>query len=196
MAEPPAAAPAGVVASERDALLATKLYVPGPVPGYVARPRLAGAPGEGPAPGRGGGGWRGAAAAGGAAGGGGGGAGPAAAAGAAAGRRAAGGVARRRAAVYRGGGGGAAAGSDRGRPAWPGGGGAGRPHRGVGGGSAAGRPVPARAGRSSRVRGGVQRQPPVRPGLPGRGGARPPAGGGARLPAADLGAGAAVGGAV
>src|SRR6266699_1481876 len=47
MAEPPAAAPAGVVASERDALLATKLYVPGPVPGYVARPRLAGALGEG-----------------------------------------------------------------------------------------------------------------------------------------------------
>jgi hypothetical protein len=36
MAEPPAAAPAGVAASERDALLATKLYVPGPVPGFVA----------------------------------------------------------------------------------------------------------------------------------------------------------------
>src|SRR5258708_3528910 len=59
MAEPPAAAPAGVVASERDALLATKLYVPGPVPGYVARPRLAGGLRSGPRPRRGGGavGW-------------------------------------------------------------------------------------------------------------------------------------------
>ena len=47
-----------------------------------------------------------------------------------------------------------------------------------------------------RVRGGVQRQPPLRAGLPGRGGARPPAGAGARVPAGDLGAGAAVGGAV
>ena len=47
MAELSAAASAGVVASERDALLATKLYVPGPRPGFVARPRLAGALGEG-----------------------------------------------------------------------------------------------------------------------------------------------------
>ncbi len=47
MAELSAAAPAGVVASERDVLLATKLHVPGPRPGYVARPRLAGALGEG-----------------------------------------------------------------------------------------------------------------------------------------------------
>src|SRR6266496_2275841 len=43
MAEPPAAAPAGVAAPERDVLLATKLHVPGPRPGFVARPRLAGA---------------------------------------------------------------------------------------------------------------------------------------------------------
>src|SRR5215471_4264450 len=41
MAEPPAAAPAGVAAPERDVLLATKLHVPGPRPGFVARPRLA-----------------------------------------------------------------------------------------------------------------------------------------------------------
>jgi LuxR family transcriptional regulator, maltose regulon positive regulatory protein len=41
MAEPPAAAPAGVAASEQDVLLATKLHVPGPRPGFVARPRLA-----------------------------------------------------------------------------------------------------------------------------------------------------------
>ena len=47
MAELSAAASAGVVASERDALLATKLYVPGPRPGFVARPRLAAALGEG-----------------------------------------------------------------------------------------------------------------------------------------------------
>ena len=47
MAELSAAASAGVVASERDVLLATKLHVPGPRPGYVARPRLAGALGEG-----------------------------------------------------------------------------------------------------------------------------------------------------
>src|ERR1700728_3827798 len=43
MPEPPAAAPAGVAASEQDVLLATKLHVPGPRPGFVARPRLAGA---------------------------------------------------------------------------------------------------------------------------------------------------------
>ena len=47
MAEPPAVASAGVAASERDVLLATKLYVPGPRPGFVARPRLVGALGEG-----------------------------------------------------------------------------------------------------------------------------------------------------
>src|SRR6266566_6610081 len=47
MAEPPAAAPAGVVASERDALLATKLHVPRPQPGFVPRPRLVEALGEG-----------------------------------------------------------------------------------------------------------------------------------------------------
>src|SRR6266568_2410375 len=47
MAEPPAVASAGVAESERDALLATKLRVPGARPGFVARPRLAGALGEG-----------------------------------------------------------------------------------------------------------------------------------------------------
>ena len=40
MAEHPAAAPAGVAASERDVLLATKLHVPRPQPGFVPRPRL------------------------------------------------------------------------------------------------------------------------------------------------------------
>jgi LuxR family transcriptional regulator, maltose regulon positive regulatory protein len=40
MAELSAAAPAGVAASERDVLLATKLHVPRPQPGFVARPRL------------------------------------------------------------------------------------------------------------------------------------------------------------
>ena len=47
MAEPPAAAPAGVAASERDALLATKLHVPRPQPGFVPRPRLVRALDEG-----------------------------------------------------------------------------------------------------------------------------------------------------
>ena len=47
MAEPPAVAPAGVAAPERDVLLATKLHVPGLRPGFVARPRLAGALGGG-----------------------------------------------------------------------------------------------------------------------------------------------------
>jgi LuxR family maltose regulon positive regulatory protein len=47
MAEPPAAAPGGVAGSEQDVLLATKLHVPGPRPGFVARPRLAGALGRG-----------------------------------------------------------------------------------------------------------------------------------------------------
>ena len=41
MAEPPAAAAAEIAASERDALLATKLHVPGSRPGLVPRPRLA-----------------------------------------------------------------------------------------------------------------------------------------------------------
>ncbi|MGB6576961.1 MAG: AAA family ATPase, partial [Streptosporangiaceae bacterium] len=40
MAEPPAAAPAGVAASEQHVLLATKLHLPGRRPGFVARPRL------------------------------------------------------------------------------------------------------------------------------------------------------------
>jgi len=40
VAEPPATTPIGVAASGGDALLATKLYVPGTQPGFVARPRL------------------------------------------------------------------------------------------------------------------------------------------------------------
>ncbi len=40
MAEPPSTTPVEVAASQEDALLATKLYVPGPQPGFVARPRL------------------------------------------------------------------------------------------------------------------------------------------------------------
>jgi ATP/maltotriose-dependent transcriptional regulator MalT len=47
MAEPSAAAPAGVAASGLDVLLATKLHVPRPRPGFVPRPRLAEALGEG-----------------------------------------------------------------------------------------------------------------------------------------------------
>src|ERR1700689_5817050 len=47
MAEPPAAVPAGVAAAEQDVLLATKLHGPGPRPGFVPRPRLAGALGGG-----------------------------------------------------------------------------------------------------------------------------------------------------
>ena len=43
MAEPPAVDPAGGAGPERHALLATKLHVPGPRPGFVARPRLMGA---------------------------------------------------------------------------------------------------------------------------------------------------------
>ena len=43
MAEPPAAAaPPQAAAPEGDALLATKLHLPGPRPGLVPRPRLAG----------------------------------------------------------------------------------------------------------------------------------------------------------
>jgi hypothetical protein len=40
-------ASAGAASAERDVLLATKLHVPGPRPGFVARPRLARALGEG-----------------------------------------------------------------------------------------------------------------------------------------------------
>ena len=47
MAEPSAAAPAGVAGSGPDVLLATKLHVPRPRPGFVSRPRLAGALGDG-----------------------------------------------------------------------------------------------------------------------------------------------------
>src|SRR5580693_3044309 len=47
MAEPLSVAAAGVGAAERDVLLATKLHVPLPRPGFVARPRLAEALGEG-----------------------------------------------------------------------------------------------------------------------------------------------------
>ena len=47
MAERPAAAPAGMTAPERDALLATKLHMPAPRPGLVLRPRLAGQLDEG-----------------------------------------------------------------------------------------------------------------------------------------------------
>src|SRR6266700_4847368 len=47
MAEPPAAAPWGVAAPEQDALLATKLHVPRPQPGFVPRPRLVQALDEG-----------------------------------------------------------------------------------------------------------------------------------------------------
>src|SRR5712671_1009301 len=47
MAELSAAAPTGVAASEQDVLLATKLHLPRPRPGFVPRPRLAVALGEG-----------------------------------------------------------------------------------------------------------------------------------------------------
>jgi len=39
VAEPPAAALSGVTASRQVVLLATKLHVPGPLPGFVPRPR-------------------------------------------------------------------------------------------------------------------------------------------------------------
>ena len=51
MAEPQAASLYAAAAAEHDVLLATKLHVPGPRPGFVARPRLAGALGEALAPG-------------------------------------------------------------------------------------------------------------------------------------------------
>jgi ATP/maltotriose-dependent transcriptional regulator MalT len=41
MADPPAARPSEVAASERDVLLATKLHIPAPRPEFVPRPRLA-----------------------------------------------------------------------------------------------------------------------------------------------------------
>ena len=47
MAEPEAASPSAAAAAEQDVLLATKLHVPAARPGFVARPRLAGALGEG-----------------------------------------------------------------------------------------------------------------------------------------------------
>jgi LuxR family transcriptional regulator, maltose regulon positive regulatory protein len=47
MAESPAVAPAEGTAPERDVLLATKLHVPAPRPGFVARPRLVGPLGGG-----------------------------------------------------------------------------------------------------------------------------------------------------
>ncbi|HZC40943.1 MAG TPA: LuxR C-terminal-related transcriptional regulator [Streptosporangiaceae bacterium] len=50
MAEPPAA-PAGDAASGQDVLLATKLHVPRPLPGFVSRPRLVARLGEGAAAG-------------------------------------------------------------------------------------------------------------------------------------------------
>ena len=52
MADPPAAAPAGAAMSGQDALLATKLHVPRPQPGFVPRPRLVQALSEGLARGR------------------------------------------------------------------------------------------------------------------------------------------------
>ncbi|MBO0787220.1 MAG: helix-turn-helix transcriptional regulator, partial [Actinobacteria bacterium] len=52
MADPSVAAPSGVVMSAPDVLLATKLHVPGPQPGFVPRPRLVQALGEGLARGR------------------------------------------------------------------------------------------------------------------------------------------------
>src|SRR5215468_6639361 len=47
MADPSVAAPAQAAMSGQDVLLATKLHVPGPQPGFVQRPRLVQALGEG-----------------------------------------------------------------------------------------------------------------------------------------------------
>src|SRR5215470_1399978 len=52
MSDPPVAASAGVAMSGHDVLLATKLHVPRPLPGFVPRRRLAEALGEGLARGR------------------------------------------------------------------------------------------------------------------------------------------------
>ena len=112
---------------------------------------------------------------------------PAAAAGAAAGPRPADRDTRGRAAVYARGGRGAAPARGVG-PARCVGGGAGGPDRGLGGRAAAGRTITAQAGRCRRFRGRVHRQPPVRPGLPGRRGARGAGRAAAGIPARDVGA--------
>src|ERR1700749_1859068 len=52
MADPSVAAPAGVAMSGKDALLATKLHIPRPQPGFVPRPRVVAALSEGLARGR------------------------------------------------------------------------------------------------------------------------------------------------
>ena len=52
MADPSVAAPAGGAPSGQDVLLATKLHVPRPQPGFVPRPRLVQALDEGLARGR------------------------------------------------------------------------------------------------------------------------------------------------
>src|SRR5215467_283456 len=52
VADPSAAAPAGIAVSGQDVLLATKFHVPGPQPGFVPRRRLVEALGEGLARGR------------------------------------------------------------------------------------------------------------------------------------------------
>src|SRR5215831_9609721 len=52
MADPSVAAPAGAAKSGQDVLLATKLHVPRPQPGFVQRPRLVQALVEGLARGR------------------------------------------------------------------------------------------------------------------------------------------------
>jgi LuxR family transcriptional regulator, maltose regulon positive regulatory protein len=52
MADPPTAAPAGAAMFGQDALLATKLHVPRPQPGFVPRPRLVQALSQGLARGR------------------------------------------------------------------------------------------------------------------------------------------------
>ena len=51
-ADPSVAAPPGAAVSGQDVLLATKLHVPGPPPGFVPRQRLVEALGEGLARGR------------------------------------------------------------------------------------------------------------------------------------------------
>jgi LuxR family maltose regulon positive regulatory protein len=52
MADPSGAAPAGAAMSGQDVLLATKLHVPRPQPGFVPRRRLVQALGDGLARGR------------------------------------------------------------------------------------------------------------------------------------------------
>src|SRR5215467_241792 len=65
-------------------------------------------------------------------------------------------------------------------------------HLGLGGRAAAGRAVAARATGQSRVRGRVQWQPPLRPGLPNRRGAGTARRAATRVLAGDLGAGPAI----